>query len=198
MKSFVNKLFLHILQWFAIAATEGLSASQDNSTVTSGGREGFARVASFVGHLIKCGLLSHDLMRRHLIKPLIAHHSYNYYRANTIYQLFAAAGKTLLQGLLEPGDVQACFEILDTLTGRGVELECTVQLLPQCVTFRPNLCTRNFARYMLRGCSTGRRKSEGMSQKLNREIGQSLISLQRLEHPCRFHSLRSPHHHNQH
>jgi hypothetical protein len=61
--------------------------------------------------------------------------------------------------------------------GQGVELECTVQLLPQCVTFRPNLCTRNFARYMLRGCSTGRRKSEGMSQKLNREIGQSLISL---------------------
>jgi hypothetical protein len=116
MKSFIDELCLHILWWFVIAATEGLPASQDNSTVTSGGREGFACAALFVGHLIECGLLSHNLVRRHLIKPLIAHHGYNYYRANTIYQLFVVAGKTLLQGLLEPGDVRACFEILDTLT----------------------------------------------------------------------------------
>jgi hypothetical protein len=67
-------------------------------------------------------LLSHDLVRRHLVKPLVAHHGYNIHRARAIYQLFVAAGKTLFQGLLEPEDVKVCFETLDTSASRaGIE-----------------------------------------------------------------------------
>ena len=80
--------------------------------------------ASFVGHLIDCGLLDHELARLHLIKPLTTH----YYcppgkpeetvRVNAICRLFVAAGSTLVQGLLEPEDVQACFNILETHLSR--------------------------------------------------------------------------------
>ena len=117
MKSFVDQLCTYVLRWFAISAAEDLQTSSDvdDSSVTSGGWSGFTSAASFVGHLIERGLLGHDLVGRHLIKPLITHHSYDHYRARAIYELFVAAGSTLLQGLLEPGDVQVCFERLATL-----------------------------------------------------------------------------------
>jgi len=84
--------------------------------------EGLVWAASFVGHLIECGLLDHDLVRSHLIKPLIAHDYASTdgvgrsFRALAIYQLFAAARDTLLQGLLEPEDVGACFKTLDKIS----------------------------------------------------------------------------------
>ena len=117
MRSFVDQLCTHVLRWFAMAAAEDLSASSiaNASSTANGGWSGFARAASFVGHLIECGLISHDLVRRHLIKPLISHYDYDHYRARAIYELFAVPGNALLQGLLEPGDVRVCFERLDML-----------------------------------------------------------------------------------
>ena len=76
------------------------------------------RAASFVGYLIERGLLSHELARQHLIKPLISHGDNNYHRASAIHQLFHTAGNTLLCGLLEPEDVQTCFEVLGPWIGR--------------------------------------------------------------------------------
>jgi hypothetical protein len=52
------------------------------------------RAASFVGHLIECGLLSHDLVRRHLIKPLITHHGYDHYRAKSHLPNFSSSQET--------------------------------------------------------------------------------------------------------
>ena len=75
--------------------------------------------ASFVGHLIECGLLDHELVRLHLIKPLTTHDYLQpgkpeeTVRVNAICQLFVAAGSTLVQGLLEPEDVRVSFEILE-------------------------------------------------------------------------------------
>ena len=40
-------------------------------------------------------------------------------RAHAIYQLFIAAGDTLLQGLLEPQEVQDCFEKLEIRVSFG-------------------------------------------------------------------------------
>jgi hypothetical protein len=116
-RSFVDQLCTHVLRWFAIAAVEDLHALSyvNTSSVTNDGWKGFARAASFVGHLIDCGLINHDLARRHLIKPLITHRGYDHSRARAIYELFIVPGSALLQGLLEPGDVQVCFEMLDTL-----------------------------------------------------------------------------------
>jgi hypothetical protein len=117
MRSFVDQLCTYVLRWFAIAAAEDIptSSNADDSSVTTGGWSGFARAASFVGHLIECGLISHDLARRHLVKPLITHFSYDHYRARAIYELFNVPGNSLLQGLLDPGDVQVCFKMLDIL-----------------------------------------------------------------------------------
>lgn len=119
-RCFVDRLCEHILRWFAIASVGNLPMRpyQFPSSVASGGRKGFIGAASFVGHLIKWGLLSDELVRRHLVKPLIAHHytdlsdHQRLTRVVAIYQLFVAAKDTLLQGLLEPADVQACFDAL--------------------------------------------------------------------------------------
>ena len=115
-RSFVDKLCEHILRWFAIASVEDLRSCTWGS-VARGGENGFAHAASFIGHLIECGMLDHDLVRRHLVKPLIAHYPTNLddttNRVNAIYQLFITAGNTLLRGLLEPEDAQVCFETLD-------------------------------------------------------------------------------------
>jgi hypothetical protein len=130
VRSFVVQLCAHVLRWFAIAAAEDLSAHWENSSVVSGGGVGFIRAAKFVGYLIECGLLSQDLVQRHLIKPLITHRNYEGSRARAIYQLFVIAGNALLQGPLEPGDVQVCFGILDTLEGE-CELD-TARLKVRC------------------------------------------------------------------
>lgn len=94
--------------------------------VSKGGGCGFVRAASFVGHLIGRGLVDRELVRRHLCKLLTVH----YYsdsgdarnqaiRANAIYELFIAAGETLLQGLLEPEDIQICFERMEARISLG-------------------------------------------------------------------------------
>ena len=120
-RSFVDKLGERVLRWFAAASAEGLQVwtGRETNRVARVGGEGFMRAASFVGHLIERGLFSHELVRRHLVKPLIALHytdndvTERYFRAMAIYKLFIAAKNTLLQGLLEPEDVQACFKALD-------------------------------------------------------------------------------------
>ena len=124
MRSFVDQLSTRVLRWFAIAAADSFPSSDFSGSgywtfiTPSSGSMGFLRAASFVGHSIECGLLNHDLVRRHLIKPLVAHHGFNIHRARAIHQLFVVAGNTLLQGLLEPGDVRVCFETLDTEASR--------------------------------------------------------------------------------
>ncbi|KAF9646652.1 hypothetical protein BDM02DRAFT_2983215 [Thelephora ganbajun] len=85
-------------------------------------------MASFVGQLIECNLLNHELVRLHLIKPLTTHHvtTHTYavpnepakVRAHAIHQLFLIAGDTLLRGLLESEDVRVCIEILDAQVPR--------------------------------------------------------------------------------
>ena len=63
-------------------------------------------------------MFSHEFVRRHLIKPLTTLHYTDRddiersFRAAAIYQLFVAAGNTLLQGLLEAKDIQACYDAL--------------------------------------------------------------------------------------
>lgn len=121
MKSFVTELCLHTLRWFAVASADSFRPFESGLAVTVGGVKGFVRAASFVGHLIKYGLLGRELVRRHL-KPLAAHCYFDCQgdvvdqplctRANAIYQLFTIAGDTLLRGVLEPQDIQDCFEML--------------------------------------------------------------------------------------
>ena len=127
-RSFAAQLFPYVLRWFSIAAVEDIWANfPSQSLLMRDATSGFVRAASFVGYLIKWGLLAHELVKRHLIKPLINHNNNfnfdSYYRpqnspeavrANAIYKLFTAAEDTLLQGLLEPKDVQVCFGIFDT------------------------------------------------------------------------------------
>ena len=129
-RTFVTRMCSHVLRWFSIASVEGVwnTHGWGSGWVASRGGPGFIRAASFVGYLIEWGLLSHDLVRRHLTKSLTNHvYSTDYrvespeaIRARAIYQLFAAAGNTLLQGLLELDDVKACFDMLDTWSQRGV------------------------------------------------------------------------------
>jgi hypothetical protein len=106
MKSIVWSL--RVLSWVLSAAADALSKSSDNPLLRV-----VAGAASLAGHLIEGGLLGHDLVQRRIVKLLITYHGFSYCRANAIYQLFDIAGSTLLQGLLEPGDVQVCFETLD-------------------------------------------------------------------------------------
>jgi len=166
-KSFVDELCPHVLRWFAAASAENLSVNPHNySWVPMGGGAGFVRAASFVGYLIEWGLLSPDLVRRHLVKPLIAHHyrdgddAQRSVRAMAIYQLFATARGSLLQGLLELEDVQACFKILDTtkITLDGIagpdaaKLSVRFSIIP-LPALEPThlLMSRNSASSMLRG-----------------------------------------------
>lgn len=111
-----------------------------SGTVASGGGYGFIEAASFVGHLVERGLLDHRLVRLHLIKPLTTH----YYprlempeetvKSKAVCRLFVVAGSTLVQGLLEPEDVQLCFRILDTQLSRpsGIEGWSAEKLEVQC------------------------------------------------------------------
>ena len=125
IKSFVDELCLHVIRWFSVASAEDLWAKWHHGLVSERGGPGFVRAASFVGHLIECGLLGQNLVQRFIFKPLTAHF-YNKdnftkqsIRANAIYQLFTAAGNTLLQGLLEPEVVQDCFKKLETRVSLG-------------------------------------------------------------------------------
>lgn len=154
-RSFVCKLGEHVLRWFAIAATEDLYAGSEDGTVASGGGVGFVRAASFVGHLINRGLVSDDLVRRHLVKPLIAHHTTDLVsdvarragentRAIAVYQLFIAAGNALFHGLLEPDDARVCFETLDAQISLGMVAGFDVEKLRVgCVYTHPGALRRN-------------------------------------------------------
>jgi hypothetical protein len=119
MRSFVDQLCIYVLQWFAVASADSLWVDDSWKRIRVPSNEGhnLVRAASFAGHLIECGLLSRELVRWNLVKPLTSHHSGNIVEqaiwANAIYQLFTA-GNALLQGFLEPEDVQICFERLET------------------------------------------------------------------------------------
>lgn len=122
-RTFVTQLCPFVLRSFAISSVEDLwFISYSRGSISNNGpAPGFIRAASFVGYLIEWSLLSRELIRQHLVKPLISHHqkydnelSPDIVRATAIYQLFAAAGNSLLCGLLGTEDVQVCFEILDS------------------------------------------------------------------------------------
>ena len=166
-RSFVHEFCLHVLRFFAGATADYFHMDDSSGLIPSGGGNGFVRAAAFLGHLIKHGLLDRELVQWHVVKPLTLYNE-GYpttlgltIRANAIYQLFTTAGDTLLQGLLEPGDVQDCFEILDAqVTSRASkmvgfdETRFNVQcLLSWCLTSEPNSWSRNSARFTLHGCS---------------------------------------------
>ena len=125
-KPFVDKFCLRVLRWFTVASADSFALYNilDDSVLPLEGGKTFICAASFVGHLIEHDLLSRELVRRYL-KPLAPSYNGNQrwngvcngvdpvIRASAIYQLFTAAGNSLLQGLLEPGDVQICFEFLN-------------------------------------------------------------------------------------
>ena len=144
-RSFVDDLSTRIFWWFAAASAEDLAIDNheySDSVARNGGR-GFMEAASFVGHLIDRDLLDHELVRLHLIKPLTTHYCYYHWRAeetvriSAICRLFVATGSTLLQGLLDPEDVQACFQILETylptngttegLSSANLEVQCAAR-----------------------------------------------------------------------
>ena len=139
-RSVVSRLCPHVLQLFAIASAEDLD-SWFRGSISSGGASGLISAASFVGHLIEWGLLSHELVQRHLTKPLTNHYDDGNRdarycggtRAHAIYRLLTAAGNTLLQGLLEPDDVQACFDILDSWFQAAIGFDAA-KLKVQCST----------------------------------------------------------------
>ena len=128
MRSFIDELCHHVLRWFAAASVDDLKPNWHTGSVSKNGGYGFVRAASFVGHLIKRGLLGRELVRRHLTKPLTIHRcnsddsddiTKQAIRATAIYSLFNVAGKTLLQGLLEPEDIQICFERMEARISLG-------------------------------------------------------------------------------
>ena len=137
-RSCVDGLCSHVLLWFAAASAQDITYYSGPLVVGTSGSDSFRKVASFVGHLIKYGLLSHNLVRRHLVKPLVTHHSTDrnnggeFVRANAIHQLFVAAGDTLLHGLLEPEDVQVCFKLLDV----NISLRAIVLFYPEIFQVR--------------------------------------------------------------
>ena len=191
-RSFVTQLCPHVLRWFAIASVESLPMTRPFGPIASNGGCGFIRAASFVGHLIERGLLSHELVRRHLIKPLTNHYDNDYkiiLLSNAIYQLFITAGRTLLQGLLEDEDVLACFQILDVQSTAGkIEGYDAARVKVWCTTYTkaspvPNSWTRNFVKFTTIGCSRKTRMRKGIPGTL-----WLPKSLQRLKPP----SLSSP------
>jgi len=128
-RSFVDEFCSHILLWFAAASLEDIPMRTDrryngSPRVVRNGATGFIQAASFVGCIIEHGLLSHELVRQHIVKPLINHHythddingTGKVARANAVYRLFIIAGKTLLQGLLEINDATACLAMLEEIS----------------------------------------------------------------------------------
>ena len=190
VKSFVDELCNHTLLWFAAASADLIANGHysSNSTVPSGGGNGFVNAGAFLGHLSKHGLLHRDLVRKHLVKPLTTYTKVNprldtVFRVNAIYCMFVNAGNALLQGLLEPRDVQACFEILDAQpitswdrNGGTPQTAGIIKVAKLKVRFDsildfslqtdPDARSRNFTRSMLRGCSAERRKNRRTQQLL--------------------------------
>ena len=126
-RSFVDKLCSHILQWFAIVSVENLSPDEYSDLVGKAKKgSSFKGAAWLVGCLIEQDLFSRELVRRHLVKPLISHHYTDRddlersVRAMATYNLFITARNPLLQGLLDPDDVQACFKALEAKTSPKV------------------------------------------------------------------------------
>jgi len=71
-RSFVNELCSRVLRWFAAASAEDIPfRALAPPVVETREAISFRKAASFVGHLIKYGMLGHELVRRHLVKPLI-------------------------------------------------------------------------------------------------------------------------------
>ena len=159
-RSFVDDLSTRVFCWFAAASAEDLAMAWQEDTVASGGGYGFVEAASFVGHLIDRGLLDHELVRLHLIKPLTTYYHPRFItpaeivRANAIYRLFVAAGNTLVQGLLDPEDVRDCFGILQTylLSGETTAGLSRPKLEVQYTTY-PDASCRNL---LTRGPGTSR------------------------------------------
>ena len=172
MRSFVDELCLRVLRWFAGASADSFKMDdyRARGSVPIDGGKGFVNVASFVGHLIERGLVDRELVRRHVVKPLTLYNKNQPYlsldiRANAIYQLFVVAGDTLLQGFLEPGDVQVFFDTLDTQASsrysqivgfNAVTLEVRF-FSPQCISSESDLWSRNFARPTPPGCCAKRK-----------------------------------------
>ena len=140
-RSFVDELCTRVFLWFTAASEEDLAMDWYDRNVAKGGGCGFREAASFVGNFIQRDLLNHKLVRQHLIKSLITHYypspgtQQEIVRINAIFQVFVVAGDVLVQGLLEPDDARACFEILETrspMCGLAVPLS-TAKLEVQCV-----------------------------------------------------------------
>ena len=149
-RPFVENFCTRIFQWFVVASAEDLGEDWKDGLVAISGGYRFMEVASYVGHLVERGLLSPELVRLHLIKPLITHHypSSNgpaeTVRTNAICRLFYIAGDTLLRGLLEPEDVRVCFEIVETQLSKpgGIAGFTSANLEVQCPT-HPDASHRN-------------------------------------------------------
>jgi hypothetical protein len=151
-RSFVDGLCTRVFQWFIAASAEDLKMDDARNRVAKKD-EGrcFAESASVVGHLIKRSLLDHKLVRPYLVKSLTMH----YYphietpaetvRANAICRLFAVAGSTLVQGVLEPEDVRVCFEILGARWSgpSGIEESPAAKLEVQCAA-HPGVSHRTY------------------------------------------------------
>ena len=168
--------------------------SYRDSKITIRGGEGFVCAASFVGHLIECGVLGHELVRRHLVKPLIVPHcgghgDTNVFRASAIYQLFYAARNTLLRGLLKPEDIKVCFETLDTQVGHISGSSIAGKLPVRCVTLSSaslrNLTglVRNFTRSISHGWRGSGMESKWILRKLKKAGGRG--GCDGLRSPCR-------------
>ena len=165
-RSFVDKLCSRILLWFAAASAEDPApwSGSNAGKVGKWGGGGLINTALSVGHLIERGLLNHELVRRHLVKPLITHRYVDgvkvhqkSFRAEAIYHLLTAAN-TLLKGLLDPKDVDVCFETLESEIpfGRVAGLNA-VKLQVRCATcssvsyYNITCLIRNSARSTLHG-----------------------------------------------
>jgi len=142
-RSFVDRLCSRVLLWFAAASAEDPEPWNGSNAgrVARWGGGGWVTTALSIGHLVERGLLNRGFVRRHLVKPLITHRYVDdvdvhqkSFRAEAIYHLFTAAN-TLLQGLVEPEDVQVCFKTLESEIpfGRVVGLDA-VKLQVRCAT----------------------------------------------------------------
>ena len=128
MPAFVDVVCTLIFPWFAAAPAEDLSMSWSSGRTAKNGGMGFIEGATVVGRLVECRLLNHELGRLHLINRLTHHYPHPRGPARTVraaatYRLFAVAGNTLLRGLLELEDVQACFEMLETQLSSSVQAD---------------------------------------------------------------------------